>query len=308
MVDRSMLNRIRMRHLRCFLAVARLGTVTAAAKELNSSQPALSRSLAELDEIIGNPMFSRTGRGLALTESGAKLNRYLETAMSQIEAGALLAKGNLPRPEVNVGMLPNVTRALAVDASVTFKAAYPDVDLVMHWGAVPEVVGRLHRQEIDVVVGRLLNLNRMEGLSFEPLFTESLIFVVDREHPLAARAGTLTLQDIVGETVVIPTAGTIIREELDKFLKARGVNEFSHQILTVSMEFLRTYITQTPAVGCAPLGAMRTELASGALVDLGLRGEELVSSVGMSFATSRRLSDEALRFVDHVRAAAQKYV
>ena len=77
-----MLNRLRMRHVRCFLTIARCGSMTAAAKEMNSSQPAVSRSLAELETLVGQPLFERGGRGLTLTEAGERLRRHLDPRLA----------------------------------------------------------------------------------------------------------------------------------------------------------------------------------------------------------------------------------
>lgn len=297
-------NRLRMRHIRCFLAVAKAGSITAATTTMNSSQPALSRSLAEIEEIIGQPLFTRTGRGLVLTDAGQTLYRYLDTAVAQIETGTRAASGVAPRPRVSVGMLPNVARTLAVDAAATFKTAHPEVDLNLHWAGVPELISRLHRNEIDFILGRLLSLEHMDGVSFEHLYAEPIIFVVSSDHPFAAAPDTVELRDILTEMVIVPMAQTIIRRELDKFLTARSIETFPNKIETVSFEFTRSFLKRYGGIACIPLGAVRSEIADKTLVRLGLQGQELVSSVGITYAAGRDLSDDAQRLADHVRKAA----
>jgi len=296
-----------MRHIRCFLAVARTGSATAAAKSLNTSQPALSRSLAELEEIIGQALLERTGHGLALTQSGQSLNRYFDMAMSQIETAAQIARGTHKLSRVSVGLLPNVARTLAVQAAASFKAAEPGIDLELHWAGVPDLIGKLHRNEIDFLLGRLLSLEHLEGVSFEHLYTESLIFVVHREHPFAIEPEMIDLQDLQNELMIVPLPNTIVRREMDKFLTGRGFSGFANQIETVSFEFMRSFLLSNRAVACLPFGAVRQEIGDGRFVKLGIQGEELVSSVGLTYATGRALSDEAQIFASHVRTAAQHY-
>lgn len=303
-----MLNRLRMRHVRCFLAVARTGSVTAAAEEMNSSQPAVSRSLGELEALIEKPLFVRTGRGLALSEAGKTLHRHLDMAFSQIEVGTALAKGDRPRPRVSLGMLPNVARSLAVDTAGTFKEEMPDTDLSIHWASVDELRERILRNDIDLLLGRLLSIDQMEGMSFEQLYTENLMFVTHHSHPLAQRAGAVEPHDLLGEMMIVPLLGTIIRKEMDKFLAARGITRFERQVESVSFEFFRRFIIENQSVACAPLGAVRQELEAGTLVDLGIEGEELVGSVGITTLADRELPTEAKIFIDHARAAAQKYI
>jgi LysR family pca operon transcriptional activator len=294
-----------MRHIRCLLAVAEHGSVTAAAEHLNSSQPAVSRSLAELEQMFGQKLLTRTSRGLTLNETGAQLRRYLDSAMSQIEAASRISSGAPDRPRVSVGMLPNVARTIANSAAAKFKEREPNVDLELHWSDVPELITRLNSGRIDFLIGRLLGLEHLEGVSFEHLFLEPLIFVVNPSHRLAAEPETVTLSELRGQLIIIPLPGTIVRRELDKFVKARGFDDFPCKIETVSFEFTRSFLASHDAVACIPLGAVRQELAAGQLVRLGLHGEELVSSVGISYATSRMLSPAARRFADIVRQEAK---
>ncbi len=300
-----LINRLRMRHIRCFLAVAKAGSITAAAITMNSSQPALSRSLAEIEDLVGQPLFVRTGRGLVMTDAGQKLFRHLDTAMAQIETGTRAASGAVPRPRVAIGMLPNVARTLAVDAGASFKADHPDIDLALFWAGVPELISRLHRNEIDFILGRLLSLEHMVGVSFEHLYTETIIFVVSRTHPFAKMQDTVSLPDLMTEMMIVPIPDTIIRRELDKFLAARGIETFPNKIETVSFEFARSFLKQHRGVACVPLGAVRREIADGSLVRLSITGEELVGSVGITYAAERGLSDDAQRLAQHVRKAAQ---
>jgi LysR family pca operon transcriptional activator len=301
-------SRLRMRHLRCFQAIALHGSVTAAADHLGSSQPALSRSLSELEELIGQPLFHRTGRGLSLTEAGTALRRHVDTALSQLEAGTRLAAGGSPVPVVSIGMLPNVSRTLAVAAAGSFKAAAPEVDLRLYWASIPELVARLHRAEIDFLIGRLLALDYMPGVRFEHLYFEPLVFVADKGHPFAADPDAVTLEDIRAGLVIVPIPGTIIRMELDKYMAARGYGGFPNKIETVSFEFTRAFLMAQQAVACVPLGAVREELADGRLLRLGVQGDELMGSVGMTYASDRNPTPEAALLRDHMRRAALAYV
>ena len=106
-------NRIRMRHLRCFVEVARTGSITRAAAVLNTVQPSLSRSLRELEDAIGQPLFERTGSGLVLTTTGETFLRHVGVGMAQISRGIRQAQGAIERQAVTVGVLPNVMRTIA---------------------------------------------------------------------------------------------------------------------------------------------------------------------------------------------------
>lgn len=298
---------VRMRHIRCFLEVAEHGSVTRAAAALNTVQPALSRTLRELEERLGQSLFERTAQGLVLTPAGEAFQRHAASGLSQIERGIKQAGGFATRTVVNVGMLPNVARTLIPRAVTRFKEFSPGVDVRLQWATSPFLADQLRNGEIDFLVGRLLPIELMTGLNFEQLYSESLIFVARKDHVLAGEKN-LTLTDINRQMVVVPLPNTIIRRELDKFTIARGLAEFTNKVETVAFDFAREMLFSNDAVACLPIGAIRQELADGSLVDLGIRGEELVGSVGLSFVTGRELSPAASALADILREKAQAYV
>jgi LysR family pca operon transcriptional activator len=292
-----------MRHVRSFLALCEHHTVTNAAEALNTVQPALSRTLRELETQLGATLFQRTGKGLVLTPAGETLRQHLSAGMAQIEQGVLQASGLGKAARVAVGMLPNVTRTLVPAAVRRFKETSPEVTVRLYWAGVPELVALLRKGEIDFLASRLLSLDSLAGLSFEHLYSEPLVFVVRAGHPLAGRDG-VSLADVDRHPVILPLPGTIIRAEFDRFLVARGFAEFANRIETVSFEFTRFYLRENDAVACVPLGSVRRELAEGQLVRLDLSGDELLGSVGLSFLSGRELSPAARQLAQCMREAA----
>ncbi len=75
--------RIRLRHLRCFLETARLGSLSAAADVLNVSQPAVSKTIRELEEVLGKPLFDRSHRRLTMTAVGRVFQQHAGAASEQ---------------------------------------------------------------------------------------------------------------------------------------------------------------------------------------------------------------------------------
>ncbi|AXS42773.1 LysR family transcriptional regulator [Breoghania sp. L-A4] len=295
-----------MRHIRCFLEVAEHGSITKAAASLNTVQPALSRTLRELESELGQTLFERTGQGLILTPAGENFRRHALAGMSQIDRGIQQARGFANAPAVNVGILPNVARTLLPPAVARLKALSPGIDMRLHSTTARQMLQHLRTGKIDFVVGRLMSLEHLTGISFEQLYSEPLLFVARRDHPIT-RERNLTIDDIDRQLVIIPVADTIIRRELDRFTFARGLVEFSNKIETVSFEFIRSFLASNDAVACIPMGAVRQELASGQLVQLDIHGEELMGSVGLSFVAGRELSPAAAQLADLVRDEARAY-
>lgn len=81
---------LKLRHIEAFLAVARSGTISAAARVRNVSQPALSKTVNELETILGTALFERTGRRAILTPAGEGFRAHALAALQSLEAGCAI--------------------------------------------------------------------------------------------------------------------------------------------------------------------------------------------------------------------------
>ncbi|MGG7564551.1 LysR substrate-binding domain-containing protein [Rhodovulum sp. DZ06] len=280
-------SRIRMRHLRCFLAIARVGSVTGAAEALGTVQPAVSRTLRELEQELGAPLFDRAGGRMTLTDAGRMLHAHAGAGLGLVDRGIEALRGRNTAERVSVFALPNVVRVVMPGAVARFRALAPDADLLIETVSSGLMVDRLAQGKVDFGFGRLNRVERMQGMAFEHLYDEPLVFFARVGHPLAGRQG-VTAAEIDDYDTVLPTQGTIIREELDRWLAAQGLDRFTRRIETLSFEFARSYLRTGDAVVCLPLGALREELERGALVRLSTDAAEgLMGAVGLTTQPGR---------------------
>ncbi|TDK41132.1 LysR substrate-binding domain-containing protein [Antarcticimicrobium luteum] len=293
-------SRIRMRHLRCFLSVAHLGSVTRAAEAMGTVQPAVSRSLRELEEELGSPLFDRTAAGLVLNAAGNTLFSYVSGGIGQIDRGLEALQGQIADQRVVAYVLPNVVRVVMPGAVRRFKTLSPSVDLRFIATTGGGLQQYLRSGEVDFGFGRLLSAEHMQGMNFEHLYSEPLVFFVRAGHPLAGRQG-LTIGDVDRYPVVIPIPGTIIRDELDRFLISQGLSRFSNMIETISFEFARSYLAMSEAVVCQPLGAMRRELEQAAAECLDVAGGAMDGAVGLTTPAGQTVSAPAQLLMQMIR-------
>ena len=95
--------RIRLRHIACFLEVARLRSMAGAADALNISQPAATKTVQELEALLGGQVFDRSRRRLALTSFGEVFFRYASTSLAALRQGIDAARGAHDAAIVRVG-------------------------------------------------------------------------------------------------------------------------------------------------------------------------------------------------------------
>lgn len=292
-------NKIRLRQLRCFVAVARKKSFVLAAEDLGLTQPAVSRSVRELESLLGHDLFDRSTRGAELTDRGRTFLQAAEAGLLKIAQGAQAVTGHIGTGEtVRIGALPNVCSQYLPSLVKDFKAAYPEVLMTIRPGTNVDLMDSLRRGETDFVIGRLSTSDDMRGLVFEALFDEPLVFVVRAEHPIATRP---TLQDALSYPLLLPPTGTIIRDEVDRFLAGQGVTSLPDVTESISSDFLRDYLQMTDCVAATPRGVVRSDLARGAVRQLRLGNDGLRGPVGLTTNPDMRAGNAVSNFIQRIR-------
>jgi len=295
--------KIRLRQIRCFVTVARRRSFVLAAESLGLTQPAVSRSVRELEQILGQELIDRSTRGADVTPRGRAFLEAVEAALLQIWRGTQAVVGEVAAEEsVRIGALPNVCSQFLPAIIRDFKQEFPSATVRVIPGTNADLLGSLRRGETDFVIGRLSTSQDMKGLMFEALFDEPLIFAARQDHPLAGVRPAL--QEVVRYPMVLPPEGTIIRQEASRFLASHGVMQLSDVVETTSSEFQRAYLAMTDAVAVVPRGVLQSELEQGVFVQLEIGGDEMRGPVGLTLNPTLTQSDAMRQLLQMVRRAA----
>ena len=276
---------VQLRHLRCLVAVAQERHLARAAERLALSQPAVSKTLSELEAIVGTRLVERSKAGRrgvqGLTAAGEQLLahalRVLEALDASAQAVAPAAGGRIER--LRIGALPSVAPALLPQALARLRDGWPQVQIVVKSAANAALLDELRAGELDLVVGRMSDPRLMGGLSFELLHTEPLVFAVRAGHPLALPAASV--QAVLGSPLVVYGEGTIPRHNTESFLSARGLVLPTNALQTLDVAVARALVAVSDAVWITPLGAARGELADGRLVQLRIETAGTEEPVGL---------------------------
>lgn len=263
MLDR----RVKYRHVQCLVEIDRQKSLKRAAERLYLTQPAISKTLKELEEIAGAKLLERNRSGVALTPAGEVFLRFarmsiaaLQQAFDGVEQIARQAPTRL-----NIGALPSVAARLMPQVVDAFNRAHPATVLQISIGAHKALTDRLRNAELDLVIGRLGPPDSMQGISFTQLYQEQVEFVVRPGHP------ALAAPDIrrIGQWLVIyPEAGSAIRPLVEQLLVAHGVGELPRRIETVSGAFGRVFMRDRDAIWIISGGVVANEIAAGDLARL----------------------------------------
>ena len=298
-------DRLKMRHLRTLVAIAEHGSLVRAAKALSISQPAVTKTLAELEDIAGHRLFERSPKGVTLTGAGQILVRHTGSGLRAIHDGlsSLSAEEEGEAPAVVIGALPNVGATVLAPALVRFAALAPRARVTVRTGSNAQLIAALKQGVLDMVIGRLAEPSDMQGLTFEHLYTEPLLLVVRPGHALCMRQ-KIDPALLDGYRLVLPDAGTRAREAADRFFMAVGTGLPLKVIETIDLSFGRSYVLHSDAIWFVPLGAIENDLLQGTLVRLQIDTSATEGPVGLTLRVDPQPSESIQRVSDEIRQSA----
>jgi LysR family pca operon transcriptional activator len=298
--------RMKIRHLQCFMEVARLGHVGRAAEQLAVTQPAVSKTLRELEEFLKVRLFKRGPKGLALTPLGEAFQHHASAGVVALQQAIdSVANGKIRGDTtIRIGALPTVAVRLMPRSVRDLTAQRRDALVHLVTGQNRILLERLKSRELDIVVGRLADPDQMIGLSFEQLYLERMAVVVRPGHPILADR-PFDFRRIAAFTVLMPSREDITRRAVDRLLIANGVGVIERRIETVSGDFSRAYLQETDAVWIISYGVAALDIAAGQVVELPVDVSPTLGPVGMTTRADERPAPIVQQFMRVTRVVAE---
>ncbi|MEQ1406804.1 pca operon transcription factor PcaQ [Neorhizobium sp. Rsf11] len=298
-------SRIKFRHLYTFIEVARQKSVVRAAEILNVSQPAVTKTIRELEEALGVAVFEREGRGIRITRYGEVFLRHAGAALTALRQGMDSVSQELfdSAPPVRIGALPTVSTRIMPRAMMLFLAEKTGSRVKIVTGDNAVLMEQLRVGDLDLVVGRLASPEKMAGLSFEHLYSEQVVFIVRPGHPLLDGRRSI-FEGLADYPVLMPTRGSIIRPSVEQFLIANGVATLPVQVETISDAFGRVFVRSSEAVWIISAGVVAGDVADGTLATLPIDTSETRGPVGLTIRADSNPSAPLSILMQTIRQAA----
>ncbi|UOA34274.1 HTH-type transcriptional regulator BenM (plasmid) [Sulfitobacter sp. DSM 110093] len=282
--------RIKFRHLEAFVSIARAKRLKRAAQQMNLTQPAISKTLRDLEVILGVSLMERDRAGVRLTPEGHVFLQYAEQSTAALQQGisSIASLSDAGGAVLKIGALPSVSAQVLPTAIERFRQESPNTILHIEEGAHGLLTDRLRSGDLDLVIGRLGAADTMRGLSFTALYNERVVAVVAPDH--SARDAT-QLNQIENELVIYPPETSAIRPLMARLMLSRGLPLFADRIECVSGAFGRA-MTLGPLmpVWFISRGVVADDLNAGRLVALDIDMGPTDGAVGIMARSEENLS------------------
>lgn len=139
---------------RIFYTVANCGNITEASKELLISQPAISKSIKNLEDQLGGQLFTRNKRGVILTEEGKEFYKYIKHAIEYINnaENKFTQLINLETGTIKIGISTTLTKTFLLPYLEEFHKLYPNINIEIITNITSELIPKLRNGLIDIVI------------------------------------------------------------------------------------------------------------------------------------------------------------
>lgn len=296
--------RLKLRHLLLADALAEQGSVVAAARSLHITQPAATRALHELEDILGVALYERGPRGIAPTVFGVAFTEHARSVLAQLrQAGQHVSDlAHAEQGTVTVGTHLAGSNVLLPRAIARVKAAHPRLTVIVHEAAPETLLTDLEAGRIDCIVGRITAPGRRAGTTRKTLYDEPIVLVCRDGHP-AARSSRLTLAGLARFPWIIPGAGVALRWELEQVFLRHHVDLPENRIECTSILTNRYLLAETNVIAALPLLIGREQPG---LVVLPVSLEPISHTVGVTLPAARPLTPSAQALMRELEDVARQ--
>lgn len=297
------MNHLNLYHI--FYTVAQCGNISAAAKKLYISQPAVSKSISKLEENFPTPLLQRTSKGVILTESGQILYQQLETAFQAIKHGEEQIQQNnaLGVGSISIGVSTTLCKYVLMPYLKQFIAENPNIKVSISCQSTYETLVALENGTLDI--GLVGESERLGSLHFHPIQTIHDVFVASPEYleKLAERASMMYNRADLSElteaelmstaTFLLLNKNNVTRQYVDKYLQKKDIL-LENQIEVTTMDLLIDFAKIGLGTACVIKEFVEDEFKKGELLEFVI--EEPIPERKIGFAyTAKGMANTSLQ-------------
>lgn len=300
-MNRYLDQRLKLRHFRIIEAIGDHSSLLKASAALGVAQPALTRSLQEIEDVLGVKLYDRHAKGVRETPFGEALThtarmvlaelKLLDSQLDQLtrDTSIVVTVGALP--VAAVGVMPGVIARLAEKRD--------DLQIRLVQGLSEQLVPELNAGNLDLIVGRIYPLNP-DGLTRETLYHEPISLMAHPDHPIFEAPGP-TLERLGKVKLVLPTVATRLGQEIDHLLTEMGI-DLNAPIRSSSLGFIREMIQSKEFVTIMPSLMLAGDLLRGSIRISPLPIDAPPRPAGLLYRGDKPLPPSALALIEALRS------
>ena len=305
-IDRVLRSNLKLRHLQMLVALDQFRHIGRAAEFLSVTQPAVSKTLAEIERMFGLALFERSTRGTEPTPYGDSVVRFARSVLADYDRTrdelAAVASGAAGR--TSLGSMVVALPVLVAPAVEMLKLRSALTTVLVEEGDLTRLLPKLRLGELDLFVGRLEPGYAAPDLDTEALYTDTMAAVVRPGHPLS-KARRPAWADLAASPCVMPPPWASLRVKLDQMFLAGDLHPPSDIVESASFLAQLGFMQQRGAVAFMARSVARHFEQQGLLDVLSIAVPIELPPVGLISMRGRRRTPSTERLVECLRAVAK---
>lgn len=271
--------------------LAKIQHMTKAAEKLSISQPALSRSIARLEDELGVPLFERQGRSIHLNRYGELFERRVERILNEYQLG-LKELQQLVDPnhgEISLGFLHTLGTNIVPDLIRLFRTKHPDIHFSLKQNYTHLQLKHLLSGDLDLCL--MAKMDVPKPIHWTELWRDELFAIVPSDHPLSKRS-SITIHELANESFILMKPGYALRLQADNLFEQANFQPHitfeGDEVSTVA-----GFVIAGLGVSILPDGLEINQKGISKLHITGMNAERII---GMAWSEGRYLSPAAKAF------------
>ena len=269
---------------RIFYVVANNLNITKASHELNISQPAISKSIKQLESMLGGQLFTRTKRGVILTSEGEEFYKYIKIAMEYINnaENKFTELINLETGTIKIGISSTLTKEFLIPYLDKFHKNYPYIKIEIHTELSNILFNKLSNGLIDIVIFNESNKINNKDLNIINCKEIHDCFIINKDY-LELQNKNLSIKDLNDYPIILQSIGSNSRTFLDNFCENLNI-KLNSSIDLASFSLVTEFTKIGFGIGYSTIEYIKKELNNKELFILNIK--ENIPSRYISLATS----------------------
>ena len=306
-INHYLITRLKLKHLKLLVTVAEQGNILKASQLLNIAQPAVTKTIRDIEKALNLSLFNRSSRGVSLTLYGNVLIKHAKLILSQIKHASeeVSALQNGISGHISIGVLLAASPMLLPLGLVKLKKERPNIFVSIIEGTNDTLIPDLKLGDIDMIVGRMPEIQQDEELSGQVLYCEPIAIVARTGHPLS-KTKNLKLKDLVSEPWILPPPGTTLRHEINTAFHKLKLALPANVIESISLLTNRTLLSESDSIAVMPYQIMKSYEERNLLCQLPVKIKANDGPIGITINANRELTPAAQYMFDLLKESAEE--
>ena len=282
---------------RIFYEVTKYSSISVAAKSMYLSQPAISKSIKNLETELGITLFDRALNGIVLTENGKELFTYVEEAFNSIRLAEkkMLENKNLEKGTLAIGIRSHIASFYLVDKIIEYHNKYPKIEITIINRPSNELLKLLNNNRIDFIIDISSYKDELDSYDVKDLSDLEHCFVTLNNENILPDKTEYTLSDLKNVPLILPVNHSSHRKILNQFAKDNNIR-FQNVLSVETSELIYDFVKRGEGVGYILKDMVIGDVESGLLKIIDIK-EDLPKASLKLICLEKRLTEASHKFI-----------